>query len=227
MSEEKVSRKRDFPCEITSRRFERKYEIEHFTPALVEQYISLHPAGFRRLFPDRVVNNIYFDTPNLLTFHQNIAGVNQRSKFRLRWYGKDYQKIEKSVFEVKMKHNELGSKQLYKLGAMDWKRTPQLHQDLLTLAPEFAVLRPSLYNCYLRSYFGTPNGKFRITIDRKMRFAMPSQRPSFHLTNNNIIVEVKYKETEDQAADFILQHLPFRSTKSSKYVTGMLLTTES
>lgn len=208
--------------EITPRRFERKYEIEHFTPALVQQYIRLHPAGFRRLFPDRVVNNIYLDTPNLLTFHQNIAGVNERSKFRLRWYGKDYQKIEQSIFEVKMKHNELGSKRLYTFGTVEWNSIKELHKNLAQLSPDFAVLRPSLYNRYLRSYFGTSDGKFRITIDRDMDFAIPSLRPSFHLKNTKVVVEIKYKETDDQATDFIFQHLPFRPTKSSKYVTGIL-----
>ncbi|MEN0047389.1 MAG: VTC domain-containing protein [Bacteroidota bacterium] len=207
---------------ITPRRFERKYEIENFTPALVEQYIRLHPAGFLCLFPDRVVNNIYFDTPDLLTFHQNIAGINERSKFRLRWYGRDYQRIEKSVFEVKMKHNELGSKRLYDFGDVKWVKANQLHEELAERSPEFAVLRPSLYNHYLRSYFGTSDGKFRITIDREMCFAMPSMRPSFHLKNDKVVVEVKYQEVEDQTADFIFQHLPFRPTKSSKYVTGML-----
>ncbi|MEL6718620.1 MAG: polyphosphate polymerase domain-containing protein [Bacteroidota bacterium] len=208
--------------ELTPRRFERKYEVEHFTPTLVEQSIRLHPAGFHRLFPDRIVNNIYFDTPDFLTFYQNVAGVNERSKFRLRWYGRHYQNIEKSVFEVKMKHNELGSKRLYKVGEVTWEKVQQLHPILTRLSPEFAVLRPSLYNHYLRSYFGTSDGKFRVTIDRSMRFAMPSSSPSFHLCNDNVIVEVKYKEAEDQAADFIFQHLPFRPTKSSKYVAGMM-----
>jgi len=215
------------PYEITARRFERKYEIENFTPALVEQYVRLHPATFYRLFPDRVVNNIYFDTPNLLTFHQNVAGINERSKFRLRWYGKDYQNIEKSVFEVKMKYNELGHKRLYSMGDIAWNKATQLHHDLAQLSTEFIVLRPSLYNCYWRSYFGTSDGKFRITIDRNMRFAMPSPHPSFHLTNNKVIVEVKYDESSDQIADFIFQHLPFRATKSSKYVTGIMYLNQS
>jgi len=208
--------------ELTPRRFERKYEVEHFTPTLVEQSIRLHPAGFHRLFPDRIVNNIYFDTPDFLTFYQNVAGVNERSKFRLRWYGRHYQNIEKSVFEVKMKHNDLGSKRLYKFGDFSWGKAPHLHKDLAQLSLEFAVLRPSLYNYYLRSYFGTSDGKFRITIDRNMHFAMPSSRPSFHLTNRRVVVEIKYKEIDDQATDFIFQHLPFRPTKSSKYVTGIL-----
>ena len=40
-------------------RYERKYKIENLSLSLVEQSIRLHPAGFRKIFPDRQVNNIF------------------------------------------------------------------------------------------------------------------------------------------------------------------------
>ena len=61
-------------------RFERKYEINHLSKYAVEQAVKLHPAGFQKIFPNRQINNIYFDTPDYRTCRQNIAGINQRKK---------------------------------------------------------------------------------------------------------------------------------------------------
>ena len=93
-------------------RYERKYKIDHLSKYAVEQAVKLHPAGFRKIFPNRQVNNIYFDTADYQTGLQNIEGVNQRKKYRLRWYGQDLQQIDKPRFETKIKHNELGTKQI-------------------------------------------------------------------------------------------------------------------
>jgi len=36
-------------------------------------------------------------------------------------------------------------------------------------------------------------------------------------------LELKYEESEDNNAKDILNYLPFRQTKNSKYVTGILI----
>ena len=42
-------------------------------------------------FPDRIVNNVYFDTPDLAAFEANLWGAPERRKCRLRWYGETFQ----------------------------------------------------------------------------------------------------------------------------------------
>ena len=51
-------------------------------------------------FSDRQVNTIYFDDQHYNSMLQNIEGINNKTKYRLRWYG-NFSKIIDSVFEIK------------------------------------------------------------------------------------------------------------------------------
>ncbi len=208
-------------------RFERKYKIEGLEAATVEGAILLHPAGFRELYPDRIVNNVYFDTVELTTFRQNVDGVNQRKKFRLRWYGEDTENIRKPQFEIKIKHNELGTKEVYKVPDMTIGDISGLMDAANQFSNNFAPLFPVLLNAYLRSYYGSADGRFRITIDRSLRYYSMMGREQFtgflH-EEEGVILEVKYEEQDEDKAALVLQNLPFRHTKSSKYVNGVLMT---
>ena len=55
-----------------------------------------------KTYPDRWVNNIYFDNINLDLFSQSIEGISKRTKVRLRWYG-DFHNLENPVLELKCK----------------------------------------------------------------------------------------------------------------------------
>lgn len=180
--------------------------------------------GFRPLYPDRQVNNIYFDTPTLEEYYQNVAGVPQRRKHRLRWYGTQHQQLPQPVFEIKIKDGELGYKQSQaSLCNVAW---PDLRVHFQSIpAIQVLPLRPVLVNSYERSYWGSGNGKFRITIDRTLAFApFAWQHPPSHLhrmEDTAIIMELKYAAEDDEQAQEVFQHLPFRLTKNSKYVTGI------
>lgn len=208
-------------------RFERKYRIDHLSKYAVEQAVKLHPAGFRKIFPNRQVNNIYFDTPDYQTGLQNIEGVNQRKKYRVRWYGKDLQAIKKPKFEIKIKQNELGTKQLVKLEDTQLNDLARITNQInLQLQNRLLVLYPTLLNTYQRSYFGTADGKFRMTVDWDLQFYTLLHKTAFSqypLSQKGVVLELKYEETEDELANDIFKYLPFRQTKNSKYVTGLFL----
>ena len=212
-------------------RFERKYQISHLSKFAVEQVVKLHPVGFQKIFPNRQVNNIYFDTPDYQTCRDNIEGSNQRKKYRLRWYGRELQTINKPRFEIKIKHNELGRKEIAPFSNQQLselsKITKQVNQLTIGNAQlQLLKLSPTLLNTYQRSYFGTNDGKFRITVDWDLQFYPPFTQGAFQqqpFVDNSIILELKYEETADTLAQSIFQYLPFRQTKSSKYVKGVLL----
>jgi len=212
-------------------RFERKYQINHLSRFAVEQAVKLHPAGFRKIFPNRQVNNIYFDTADYQTCRHNIAGSNQRKKYRLRWYGTDLQTIDNPRFEIKVKHNELGRKEIvtFPNHALSNLATISTQVNQLTIdhySMQLLRLSPTLLNTYQRSYFGTSDGKFRMTVDWDLQFYPPLHQNAFQQKPFNkqfIILELKYEEEYDVLANTILQYLPFRQTKSSKYVMGVLL----
>ena len=207
-------------------RYERKYKIEQLSLPMVEQSIRLHPAGFRKIYPNRQVNNIYFDTPDWTTFRENVMGIAERKKFRVRWYGKNLTVIEKPIFEIKTKNNLLGDKISEALPPFELSNLDFLTKEIQSRTSPFTSFLPVLLNSYQRSYFGTSDGKFRMTIDSKMQFFSLFNQNKFNgyrCEDKGMVMELKYEEVYDKETDRITQHLPFRLTKSSKYVTGILM----
>ncbi|MCB0625979.1 MAG: VTC domain-containing protein, partial [Saprospiraceae bacterium] len=75
-----------------------------------------HPASFRPLHPERQINNVYFDTCDLAAYQQNLMGVADRRKIRLRWYGEGATRMNAAQLEIKSRSNETGSKEVILLG---------------------------------------------------------------------------------------------------------------
>ena len=102
-----------------------RYEIKYVAPVTryheLAQWIRLHPAGFRTAYPPPWVNNVYFDTPDLFTFRENLLGSSSRSKLRLRWYGREPAPSQSNL-EVKRRRNQLGWKLSYRTGPVDLAR---------------------------------------------------------------------------------------------------------
>ena len=94
-------------------RYERKYRIEGVSLDVIKQSILIHPAGLYKIFPDRQINNIYFDTPGLTTYKENVMGIANRDKFRVRWYGWDPFVIKKPKLEIKHRRNNVGAKTIF------------------------------------------------------------------------------------------------------------------
>lgn len=207
-------------------RYERKYKIESINPEVVRQIVINHPSSFRKIFPDRKVNNVYFDNFALSAYFDNVEGVPERRKLRVRWYGEDIFKIENPKLEIKIKSNQLGYKESYPVDAFELNDLGNLSKEIALKSKSYQIFQPTLINSYLRSYFGTTDGKYRITIDRKLQyFSLINARKftRFQIEDEAVVLELKYDEHLDDAAAFILQYIPFRYSKSSKYVTGLNL----
>ena len=58
--------------------------------------------NFKKLYSDRYITSIYIDNLNLDSAKDNINGVNERKKLRVRWYNNDFNKI---YLEEKNKNN--------------------------------------------------------------------------------------------------------------------------
>lgn len=208
-------------------RFERKYRIDDKSVAAVKQLMRFHPASFRELYPDRQVNNIYFDTPTLSTFHQNVNGNNERKKFRVRWYGEDVRAIESPTFEIKIKHNELGSKETMPVLPFSLDHLQPITQQVNRISSQSLALQPVLLNSYYRSYLISNDGKYRLTLDHQMTYHSLLNAPRFrkyYIHDDAVILEVKYEEADDNQVNFITQNMPFRQGKHSKYVNGVQMT---
>lgn len=207
-------------------RYERKFRVQGLQRPALEAWLHQHPAGFRRAFPNRQINNIYYDTADLRCYSENMAGINVRNKYRIRWYGQGLQQALAPRLEVKMKHNELGRKHIEKLADFELKNLPVLRDVSPFVFNTGENYFPALSNRYYRSYFISADGHFRMTIDDQMSFQSPDQTRVNSLAWHDIgdvVLELKYTQEDDDEVQFITKHIPFRQTKNSKYANGLTL----
>lgn len=207
-------------------RYERKYRAEETTLSEVFETIKHHPASFRTAFPDRFINSIYLDTYELDYYNDNIAGISDRIKQRIRWYGADLENISNPVLEIKLKNNEIGYKRYAELPAFkpgqNFSYVNYMKQHLW-LATNNIV--PTVMIRYMRSYFLSFDKKIRITVDRDLAYYPVDQKLNFNIqpyTDPTIILELKYPADYYKNHDSFTQALPFRMTRNSKYVQAIM-----
>jgi len=143
-------------------RFERKFIIPERLTHSIEEVLKSNSALMRKIFCPRFINNIYFDNSRFKFFFENIDGVSERMKTRIRWYGNLKGKIKKPVLEFKQKHGLTGSKTSIDLPSFDLKDIYRpgfllslfQNSNLDMRKKELMLsLTPSLINRYQRKYF--------------------------------------------------------------------------
>lgn len=200
-------------------------------------WLRLNPAGFRPEFPERIVNNVYFDTLDLSAYAENLSGVSSRAKVRYRWYGRSRYPVA-GALEVKRKRGLYGWKVRYPLSqspyteGWDWR---QIRGSLMSQLPidgrywlQSAVL-PVLINRYTRQYFRSSDGKVRATIDVGLTTWDQRLRriPDFDGIGDAsplVIVEFKFARGDRATAVHLLSGIPIRASRCSKYAIGVNLT---
>jgi SPX domain protein involved in polyphosphate accumulation len=197
-------------------RYEIKYAVPLLDQHMIEQCITAHPASFRKAFPDRVVNNIYFDSPDLQCYYQNINGDPIRTKLRYRWYG-DQSAINSGHIEIKRKEHQLGYKEHLEvpLETQAFDHVKKIKDGGLP-----SSLQATLWNKYHRAYYLSMDGRYRITVDTDLSFGSYDTAQSTEITSQ-IIVEIKFDKDHYQDFDGINRYIPFRQTKFSKYAVGV------
>jgi len=215
-------------------RFERKYFIDNLSKYSIEMELLQHPACFSEVYYPRKINNIYFDTIGMTAFRDNVEGVANRKKSRIRWYDETFGCIEKPVLEYKVKRGLLGRKSHFELCPFEINASLGLTKVLKALdtsslpiwvSTEMKMLSAKLLNSYTRKYFLSADGRFRVTLDTDLKFIYTDiSKRSFiwkNLNERSSIVELKYSVTDDFDAREISSRFRFRMTKSSKYVLGI------
>ena len=217
-----------------SPRYERKYVVGNVSLSEINALIKSHPGGVREAFPERQVNNIYFDSEGLANYWENEAGIGRRVKSRLRWYGQLQGHIDNVNLELKVRENYLGYKVMYPLGQFELDKTTKGRWWLklmknkipLLLAEYMQSMQPVLVNSYKRAYYATFDGNIRITVDREIQ-SFRQYSPNFfrfpgkHPLQGKPVLEIKYDPSVDEDVRDFIQFLPFRLSKNSKYIQGI------
>lgn len=223
---------------VTPPRVEAKVPLPGHLLGDVRAWVRLHPAQWRHTYPPRQVNNVYFDTPDYAGLNANLAGVPERSKLRVRWYGLALAQAHAPQLELKRKRGLTGWKEIVPVARdLDLVRSlwSELQQEVWSAlgsrVPNWLARfpQPVLINSYWREYFATPDGAIRLTVDTDLRAfdQRSSSRPNLcrpARMGDVIVVELKAGtdgEATQRLAD-IVSSLPARVDRFSKYVRGVM-----
>jgi len=214
-------------------RYERKFLINNRFQRSISQELKLHPSIFSEAYPERRVNNFYYDDISFASFFNNVMGVSARKKTRIRYYGRTIGKIISPRLELKIKNGLLGTKVSYPL--KNFNIAHEITRDTVNkavysslsddLRPNILSLNPILLNTYKRKYYLSQDKKYRVTMDYDLKFYRLDRLKNNLLAPveliNTVILEIKYSSADDDRLSEITNNWPYRLTKSSKYVMGV------
>lgn len=214
-------------------RYEKKFVAEGFTLADVLSRVQRHTSVFREVFPPRLVNNVYLDSPTRRDYHDHVNGTANRSKTRVRWYGPHAETADLPMLERKFKLGLVSGKDAHALPPFPInggciRESLEAAVGAAALPPMWQLmlrhLEPALFNRYWRHYFASRDGRFRLTVDSDLQFASVPHgcRPAiFSLpAAPTVIMELKFGPEFAEAAGAVTNALPFRVARFSKYVAG-------
>ncbi len=198
--------------------------------------------------PQYTVRSIYFDSPDLMCYHEKHEGLMQRRKLRVRGYNQR-ERDERVVLEVKRKignrikkhrglvahehlENLLATGDLEKYLEVGHSQT---RQQAIDDAGRFffhyksrPFLPTTLVTYEREAYHGKLNQGIRITFDKNIRSRnfprldeLYSEYDLRHLFKSHFILEVKYYE--ERMPDWIkniVHDFKLRNEALSKYVIG-------
>jgi len=194
--------------------------------------LALSTFRFQKFHPARFVNSIYLEHPNYSSLNDNLAGHNERIKYRIRWYGTLLNDIKGANLEGKIKINNLGTKIRHSLpdfeikDEFDWKLIKENFKKSETnLSHILDHYRPVMLIRYLRRYYATSDKNFIVTVDTGLEnYPLQSKKNlsiSKFLHREMVIVEVKYDQKKKEKFDMLNKDITFRLSKNSKYVVAM------
>lgn len=219
-----------------TQRGERKFVLSGMTFHELLSLVHLHPSGFTEQYAPRQVNNVYFDSLEYGNYIDNVHGMSERFKIRLRWYGSLDRAVE-PVLQLKIKKGFGGVKLDYPVPEVElspgvpWPRIrdsirKSLPKEVSSLFDFHSF--PAVANSYRRNYFISGDRQYRLTLDRDIKnFAQthglfPNTTKS-EIVTDEMIVEIKYPIELDHLANQVTSWFPFRVSKNSKYISGINL----
>jgi SPX domain protein involved in polyphosphate accumulation len=202
-------------------RFEKKIILNKNNYSLLYELL-MH---FKPIFPERKINNVYFDDLNYSFYFDHLNGACDREKHRVRWYpsfGSNPIEASQYFYEIKKKKNDLSLKRTNSIDQND------IHKITTN---SIKLIDPSLYNEYFRKYYVNKENTLILTHDYKIKFAKCTRfEKAENFKNFNIIsiaeeiLEIKFEEKNK--SDFIALCDKFKNVKISnfsKYINGMQL----
>tara|TARA_B100001121_G_scaffold21104_1_gene16465 strand:- start:1638 stop:2312 length:675 start_codon:yes stop_codon:yes gene_type:complete len=210
------------------KRFERKWLFRSNNYLAMINSLLRSKLFFRTQYPLRKVNSIYFDTQDYVSIRQNLDGVSNKKKIRIRWYG-NKNIINKPIIEIKSKKGfetkkeSISIKELNNLNLLNLDNLKTIQEILNFKLKQKKVIHPVLTTHYEREYFISLNGKIRATVDYNLKSIFLNNLSQIDIVKNfkNIcILEFKYPTSLDKYVRKNLRDVSLRLSKNSKFVNS-------
>tara|TARA_Y100000385_G_scaffold168659_1_gene174656 strand:+ start:3313 stop:4023 length:711 start_codon:yes stop_codon:yes gene_type:complete len=220
-------------------RQEIKYKV--FFADIPKLYNWIYKSSFfYESYKPRIVNSLYFDTPNYDFASSNMSGESRRIKLRARWYSRLDEEFANSFldesqvfnFEVKRKINSISDKLnvgnysikddcfITKINSLKIKL-----ESICKNNPSLAAysLLSTIFTSYKREYYELKNdNKIRLTIDMNISYC-DSKIPLnlLLMAKDYVIVELKFDPDNRKKINQLMADFPFRQVRSSKFLSTL------
>ena len=168
-----------------------------------------------------------FDNYNFDSAKDNLIGLSNREKIRLRWYNND---LGQSILEIKKKIDNFNQKNKQ---TIEFKEKNIFDYNIFSLMKELNTqtkiiseknLNPIILISYDREYYENING-IRLTIDSNLTFnrILGSNKTNFskRIKYPRYIIELKFGQGSNYQILNFLKNANFINTRISKYILGL------
>ena len=218
-----------------AKRIERKWTYNNVNNLILYNALLRSNFFFSVHYPKRKINSLYFDDLNYSSINENLDGVSEKKKYRIRWYGSK-NKLNNPIFEIKSKKNYESFKRLINLKKLN--NLFIFKHENLNFVKEFLnnqyrfnkIIYPVLTTHYDREYLISNNGLIRATLDYNIQSVFLKENNDLNINRNyysNTILEIKYDVNLDKYVRENLKNISSRLSKNSKFVTSALTISSS
>jgi hypothetical protein len=214
-------------------RYELKFILDEASLSKAKSWLYA-ATTMRTSYPRRTINSVYFDDPGHSSVRDNLAGISERKKIRLRWYqfDKNSKEITSPLLEFKSRNGRLNRKNKLKIPGLEDGLLGLEYKDLfqqiyskignsIFFDDHFS---PALHVNYSREYFEDAKS-VRITFDRQISFINPLPHTlvaqGTPISYPSIIMEVKFSPEHKLYVTSLLRTFNKSAVRHSKYLVGL------
>ncbi|MDB9810508.1 VTC domain-containing protein [Planktomarina temperata] len=221
-------------------RKEKKYTFSVNNIHQVRSSIFNSSLAIRQTYKNRYVNSIYLDSINFDNYNENLAGLSQRSKARIRWYSREKcQHISSQtecILEVKSRSNVLGAKMCCPVKLpknIEGLKANALINHIRNVIPiDFLPFIDHCNDCtlmvsYKREYYASFSNQIRVTVDSEISYSKPSINvfdiklaPKYQVEYG--VLEIKYPIVVEDDLNYLdFNNISISPGRHSKYAVGL------
>ena len=214
------------------KRYELKFIMTEEMLSEFKHFVGIN--GFLNSYPDRKVNSLYFDNYTFDGINDNLSGISNRKKVRLRWYPEN-KVFTNPILEIKKRNGRVGGKDKFILKNMSTKELDYENSGEIKRRV-FDNLKNNHSNTFLYSEYYHPillvnyNREYlhkkgiRITLDSNINFRNIVSYKNINYFKErkyeNYILEIKFPLEMKREVSELIRKLNLSPQRHSKYLIG-------